>query len=85
MKKNNIMKVLYRGMTVLIWCMPLHYNNILYHYYTNSGLTSGSGIPSADISTIHGVKVVEEKDGKHTTCIVSRNDPPLKDTRGNWI
>ena len=38
---------------------------------------------NADISKIHDVKVVEEKDGKHTTCLVPSNDPPLEDTQGN--
>ena len=26
---------------------------------------------------------LEKKDGKHTTCIVPNNDPPLEDTQGN--
>ena len=35
------------------------------------------------MSKLDDVKDEEEKDGKHITCIVPSNDPPLEDTQGN--
>ena len=77
------MKVLHREWMILIWGIPFHYNNILYHYYDNSGLTSDSGVTSPDVSKLDDVNDVEEKDKKHTTCIESNNVPSLEDTQGN--
>ena len=63
--------------------IPFHYYNILYHYYDNSGQTSDSGVTSPDVSKLDDVNDVEEKDGKHTTCIVTSSDPSLEDIQGN--
>ena len=68
---------------ILIWGISFHYYNILYHYYDNSELTSDSGVTSPDVSQLDDVNDAEEKDRKHTTCIVSSNDPPLENTQGN--
>ena len=63
--------------------IPFHYYNILYHYYDNSGQTSDSGVTSPDVSKLDDVNDLEEKDRKHTTCIVTSNDPSLEDIQGN--
>ena len=34
------------------------------------------------MSKLDDVNDVEDKDRKHTTCIVPSNDPPLEDTQG---
>ena len=67
---------------ILIWGRLLHYYNILYHHYNNSGQTSDSGVTSTDMGKLDDVNDVEEKDGKCTTSIVPSNDPLLEDTQG---